>query len=134
MEESDREQENALYERLLASIERAMAASSEPFGSARSLSADCVIAVGRTPVLVKIREGQITACERALPLLCSREFTIRGSVVAWKELWQAFPAPGWHDLFALTKRGEMSVEGNTQKFMAHLQFFKDLIALPRSAA
>jgi hypothetical protein len=41
------------------------------------------------------------------------------------------PKPGWHDLFALTKRGEAVLEGDLHPFMAHLQYFKDVLALPR---
>ena len=41
------------------------------------------------------------------------------------------PAPGWHDLFALTKRGAASMEGDFRPLLQHLQFFKDLLALPR---
>ena len=42
------------------------------------------------------------------------------------------PRPGWHDLFALTKRKEAVLEGDLHPFMAHLQYFKDVLALPRS--
>lgn len=41
------------------------------------------------------------------------------------------PKPGWHDLFALCKRGAMRIEGGLHPFMANLQYFKDLVALPR---
>jgi len=36
-----------------------------------------------------------------------------------------------HDLLALTKRGEAIIEGELHPFMIHLQYFKDLLALPR---
>ena len=38
---------------------------------------------------------------------------------------------GWHDLFALTKRGVASMEGDFRPLLQNLQFFKDLLALPR---
>ena len=41
------------------------------------------------------------------------------------------PAPGWHDLFALTKRGAASMEGDLRPLLQNLQYFKDLLALPR---
>ena len=41
------------------------------------------------------------------------------------------PAPGWHDLLALTKREEATLEGDLHLFMTHLQYFKDVLALPR---
>jgi len=42
------------------------------------------------------------------------------------------PKAGWHDLLSLTKRGEAALEGDIQPFMTNLQYFKDVLALPRS--
>ena len=50
---------------------------------------------------------------------------------AWTQHWRPMPAPGWHDLFALTKRGVASMEGDFRPLLQNLQFFKDLLALPR---
>jgi hypothetical protein len=47
------------------------------------------------------------------------------------EYWQAAPRPGFHDLLALTKRGEAMLEGDLHPFMTNLQYFKDVLALPR---
>ena len=44
------------------------------------------------------------------------------------------PDPGWHDLFALTKRGAASMEGDLRPLLQNLQYFKDLLALPRAEA
>jgi hypothetical protein len=41
------------------------------------------------------------------------------------------PRPGWHDLLSLTKREEATLEGDLHPFMTHLQYFKDVLALPR---
>lgn len=68
------------------------------------------------------------------PPLQPWDFAVRGTPRAWQELWQAVPRAGWHDLFALTKRGEMRIEGNLLPLMAHLQFFKDFLALPRAGS
>ena len=54
------------------------------------------------------------------------------SPAAWAGYWQAVPRPGYHDLLALTKRGEAMLEGELHPFIAHLQYFKDVLALPRN--
>jgi hypothetical protein len=59
-------------------------------------------------------------------------FGYTASSRAWTEYWRPEPRPGWHDLLALTKRGEALLEGDLYPFMTHLQYFKDLLALPRS--
>jgi hypothetical protein len=69
--------------------------------------------------------------ERRFPLFQERLLTIRGSARAWQALWQPVPEPGWHDLFALTKRGEMQVEGRMHSFFAHLQYLKEVLEMPR---
>jgi len=97
----------------------------------RNLTADCLVQIGTVPFLLRIEEGSIRECRKELPLLCSWVFAVRGSAQGWMALWQDPPPPGWHDIFALTKRGEMTLEGNLQPLMANLQYFKDLLALPR---
>ena len=97
----------------------------------RTLDADCLIQIGSTAFLLRVDAGSIRECRTELPLLCSWDLAVRGSVDAWTALWQDPPPPGWHDIFALSKRGEMSFEGNLQPFLAHLQYFKDVLALPR---
>ncbi len=97
----------------------------------RTLTADCLIQIGATPLLLRFDAGSIRECRTELALLCPWDLAVRGSVAAWSALWQDPPPPGWHDLFALSKRGEMSFEGDLQPFMAHLQDFKDVLTLPR---
>ena len=97
----------------------------------RQLTADYLIQIGDVPFLLRMERGRLLECRRDLPLLCSWTFAIRGSARAWSALWQDPPPPGRHDIFALTKRGEMSLEGNLQPLMANLQFIKDVLNLPR---
>ena len=89
------------------------------------------VGVGERRFLLDIDRGRMNVME-TLPLLAPWNFAIKGSAAAWAAYWEPMPRPGWHDLFALSKRGEMSFEGDIHPFMAHLQFFKDLLALPRT--
>jgi hypothetical protein len=97
----------------------------------RTLDADVVIQIGGTPFLLRIEQGNVVRCTRAVPIFRQRDFTIKGTLAGWSALWQSPPPPGWQDLLALTKRKEMTLEGNTQMVFAHLQFIKDLLTLPR---
>jgi hypothetical protein len=67
-------------------------------------------------------------------LMRSWRFAYRATPQAWTAFWQPMPKAGWHDLLALTKRGEATLEGDIQPFMANLQYFKDVLALPRAKA
>ena len=100
----------------------------------RSLDCECLLGPMNKPFHVSIRQGQIIDLTPAPVLMRSWRFSYRASPLAWVEYWQAVPRPGWHDLFALTKRGEAVLEGDLHPFMTHLQYFKDLLALPRQRA
>ncbi|MDE1935545.1 MAG: hypothetical protein KGI34_16215 [Bradyrhizobium sp.] len=99
----------------------------------RMLTCDCLLGPADHPFHVSIREGAIVDMTAAPVLMRSWRFAFRASSAAWAEYWQPMPRPGWHDLLALTKRKEASLEGDLHPFMTHLQYFKDLLALPRFA-
>ena len=91
------------------------------------------VGIGEETVLLDIDHGNLTLHD-ALPPLATWYFSVRGSVQAWDGYWRDPPAAGWHDLFALVKCQEMRIEGNLHGLMANLQFFKDLLALPRTTS
>jgi hypothetical protein len=97
----------------------------------RWLSVDCQVDIGPEPFFLSIRDGALVALDRGQRLMRSTAFTFRATDEAWTNHWKAVPEPGWHDLFALTKRGSASMEGDLRPLLQHLQYFKDLLALPR---
>ena len=97
----------------------------------RFLDCECLLGPTDHSFHASIRAGRIVELVPAPVLMRSWRFSYRASPAAWAEHWQAAPRPGWHDLLALTKRGEAVLEGDLHPFMAHLQYFKDLLALPR---
>lgn len=97
----------------------------------RWLDATCRIDIGAEPFHLALRDGTLTGFERGPRLLRAVSFAVRGSDEAWRRHWQPVPAPGWHDLFALTKRGAVQLDGDLRPLLQNLQFFKDLLALPR---
>ena len=96
------------------------------------LNVDCLLGPVSGPFLVSIRQGLITEVSAASRPMPSWRFSYTASSSAWVEYWRPEPRPGWHDLLALTKKGEASLTGELYPFMTHLQYFKDLLALPRS--
>lgn len=97
----------------------------------RLLECDCLLGPMARPFHVAIRAGRIVEFVPSPVLMRSWRFAYRATPQAWAAYWQPEPKPGWHDLLALTKRGEAVLEGDLHPFMAHLQYFKDLLALPR---
>lgn len=97
------------------------------------LQARVLIGLGGETLLLRIERGVLTL-QDVRPPLTAWDFAIRGTAQAWTQFWHQPPPPGWHDLLALSKRGEMRIEGNLQPLMANLQYLKDLLALPRGVA
>jgi hypothetical protein len=98
----------------------------------RFLDCDCLLGPIEQPFHVAIRGGRIV--DLAPVLMRSWRFSYRATSLAWAHYWQPMPRPGWHDLLALTKRGEAVLEGDIHPFMTNLQYFKDVLALPRAYA
>jgi hypothetical protein len=97
----------------------------------RFLDCECLLGPIGHPFHAAIRLGRIVDLTPAPVLMRSWRFSYRASLAAWAEHWQAMPRPGFHDLLALTKRGDAVLEGDLHPFIANLQYFKDVLALPR---
>lgn len=97
----------------------------------RSLDVDCLLGPSTQPFHLAIRAGRIVDMAPAPVLMRSWRFSFRATPAALAAHWQTMPPAGWHDLLALTKRGQATLEGDLHPFMTHLQYFKDLLALPR---
>lgn len=97
----------------------------------RWLSVECRVDIGNEPFYLDLREGKLATLDRGPRLMRSTVFSIRGTDEAWSQHWRRIPEPGWHDLFALTKRGAASLDGDLRPLLQNLQYFKDLLALPR---
>ena len=98
------------------------------------LDARCRIDIGSEPFFLVIRDGALDALDRGPKLMRSTVFTFRATDEAWTQYWKPIPEPGWHDLFALTKRGAASMDGDLRPLLQNLQYFKDLLVLPRGKA
>ena len=99
----------------------------------RLVDVDCLLGSTEQAFHVAIKSGRIVDITPAPVLMRSWRFAYRATPAAWTAFWQPMPKAGWHDLLSLTKRGEAVLEGDIQPFMTHLQYFKDLLALPRSS-
>ena len=100
----------------------------------RHLNVECLLGPKDHSFHVTFGAGRIVDMAPAPILMRSWCFSYRASTAAWTEFWQPVPRPGWHDLLALTKSGEAVLEGDLLPFTTHLQYFKDVLALPRIKA
>ena len=117
-----------------AALPRLLAADEDLLRRGRWRTVECRVDVGSEPFFLSIRDGALANLDRGARLMRSTAFSFRATDEAWTNHWQPTPDPGWHDLFALTKRGAASMEGDLRPLLQNLQYFKDLLALPRREA
>jgi hypothetical protein len=93
-----------------------------------------MIEVGDVQYLVHVREGIIDAVEKGPFVMRPWRFALRASTDIWDRFWQKIPDPGYHDIFALLRKGEIVFDGDLQPMMANLLYVKAVIAAPRLLA
>jgi hypothetical protein len=116
-----------------ARLPQLLAADADLVRRGRWLTVECRVDIGAEPFFLSIKGGALAALDRGPRLMRSTAFAFRASDEGWTNYWKPMPDPGWHDLFALTKRGAASMDGDLRPFLQNLQYFKDMLALPRGA-
>jgi hypothetical protein len=82
--------------------------------------------------VVTIVDGAVTGIADTRQLVTPVwNFALRTSAAEWAQFWEPAPRPGHHDLFALLRRKQLRLEGDSYPFMSNLLYFKALLALPR---
>ena len=99
----------------------------------RGMNETFMVEVGEAQFLLTVHEGKIEKLEKGPFVQRTWRFAIRASRESWEKFWQKTPAPGWHDLFGLLRRGEVAFEGDQRVLMAYLQYVKLVLAAPRKA-
>ena len=97
----------------------------------REMNDTFMLEVGDTQYLVTVRAGRIERVEKGPFVMRSWRFAIRASAQCWGEFLRSPPAPGWHDLFALLRRGEVKFAGDPRALWAYLLYLKLALAALR---
>ena len=99
----------------------------------RFMREEFLIGVGDEPWRVTVDAGKV-AVAAGPRLLRSWRFALSASPDAWAEHWRRCPRPGFHDIFAMAKRGEARIEGDLLPLMQNLRYVKEVLAAPRRLA
>ena len=81
--------------------------------------------------LIRVVEGRIERVERGPFLMRAFSFAIRAPRESWQRFWEPVPAPGYHDLFAMSRNGHARIEGDLLPLMTHLRYIQDVLSSPR---
>ena len=58
-------------------------------------------------------------------------FALRASAEAWFAFWQPQPRPEFSDIFAMSRYGHLTIDGDVGPLLANLRYVKDMVAMPR---
>ena len=100
----------------------------------RFLSTTFMWGIGEVGYLVKIIEGRIISITPGPFVTPNYSFALRAPRDEWEMFWKKTPEPGHNDIFALFKRGKLTIEGDMHPLMANLLYIKDVLAAPRKEA
>jgi hypothetical protein len=100
----------------------------------RFLSTTFMLGIGDQGFLIKIIEGRVASVTPGPFVTPNFSFALRAPRDEWEMFWRKIPEPGHNDIFALFKRGKLTIEGDLQPFMANLLYIKDVLAAPRKEA
>lgn len=94
----------------------------------RFLTAALRLDVGQDTYLIDIDRGRIMGVRKGPFVMPSWTFGLAASAESWQRFWQRLPPPGYHDLFALLRQGELTLTGDMHPFMANLLYIKEVLA------
>jgi hypothetical protein len=100
----------------------------------RGLEAEVLLELGGEAWLLSVRAGVVGAVRPGPFVMRAYDVALRCDPAAWARFMAPEPEPGWHDLMGLRRKGAFVVEGQLALFFAHLQWFKECLALLRVAA
>lgn len=93
-----------------------------------------LLASGDRRYLLRVREGHITDVLVDPPPVEGWQFAIKAPPVTWQRFLQSLPAPEYHDIWAATWLGHMTLEGDMKPFMQHQRALWRLLKLLRETA
>jgi len=100
----------------------------------RHMNETFMLEVGEAQYMIAVREGRVEKVEKVPFGMRAWRFAIRARQECWDKFWMQPPPPGWHDLFAMLRRGEVKFEGDQRVMMAYLLYLKLMLAAPRRRA
>lgn len=98
---------------------------------ARSANFRCRLVTENGDYLIAMNQGALDDVVRAAGPMVPSDFAFHADKDAWATHWQPVPPPEYHDIFAMTRAGHLTILGDFKPLMTHLQVVKDVLALPR---
>ena len=116
---------------MLEDLQARVNADSELVRRGRWINLSFVLGVGEAEYVIAIADGRIENVEaRRLPTHGGL-FAIRAARETWEEHWKPIPKRDYHDIWSMLPKGLATLDGDLLPLMQNLQYFKDVLAIPR---
>jgi hypothetical protein len=93
----------------------------------RGLDAVVLLGCGDETFRLTIRDGHLAPVEAGPFVMPACDFRMDAPREAWARFLESPPPPGWHDLLALLRAGELRLTGDLAPLMRYLMYFKLLL-------
>jgi hypothetical protein len=97
----------------------------------RHCSTEFLLEVGQHCYHLVVERGRLVSVIPGPLRMRGWAFALRAEATAWQRFWEPEPAPGYSDLFAMSRYGHLRIEGDVGPLLAHLRYVKEVVALPR---
>ncbi len=97
----------------------------------RGCSVEFVLGLDERPFHVVVKDGVVGEVLEGPFKMRGAAFRIQAASQTWAEFMAPRPKPGFHDIFAMSATGNARIEGDMDRLLTHLAFFKALIATTR---
>jgi hypothetical protein len=98
---------------------------------ARDMTVTLAIEVGSDARLVKVRDGELGAIRRFVPLTEPVDIHIKGAGEFWEKLLSPVPPPRFQNLYAAVRAGTCEVTGDGELYSAYFAALTRMIDVMR---
>ncbi len=97
----------------------------------RYCTTELLLQSGEQSVHLVIERGHIVGVVQGPLRMRAWQFALRAQPQTWNEFWQAVPAVGFNDIFAMSRHGHLTIDGDIGPLLEHLRYIKEVLAMPR---
>ena len=97
----------------------------------RDMTVNMVIEVGGDQRLFKVREGEVRAIGRMVPMTDPVDLYIKGAYEFWNNLLSPVPPPRFQNLYAAMHAGNCEIAGNSELYNAYFPAINRMINVMR---
>ena len=98
----------------------------------RYCTTEMLLQSGEQSVHLVIEHGLVIQVVQGPLNMRAWQFALRAKTQAWNEFWKPVPGVGFNDIFAMSRYGHLSIDGDIGPLLENLRYIKEVLAMPRN--